>query len=143
MSGLPNDTQKRFVAVLNKKMETGRALNVLGHLSVALADLLEKGNACYVDYEDKDGNIHPNMSHYPFIVLRADNSNKLRKLREAALENNITFTDFTDTMIEGGSDEQQRRTKDTPESDLNYLGICLFGNSEELHNITKKFSLYK
>ncbi|CCN69477.1 conserved hypothetical protein [Vibrio nigripulchritudo SFn118] len=74
MSGLPNDTQKRFVAVLNKKMETGRALNVLGHLSVALADLLEKGNACYVDYEDKDGNIHPNMSHYPFIVLRADNT---------------------------------------------------------------------
>ncbi|CCN70902.1 conserved hypothetical protein [Vibrio nigripulchritudo SFn118] len=46
-------------------------------------------------------------------------------------------------MIEGGSDEQQRRTKDTPESDLNYLGICLFGNSEELHTITKKFSLYK
>ena len=80
-----NEDEKRFIAILNKKMDSGRAMNVLGHISVGLADLLAAGEAKYVDYMDMDDNIHPNLSHYPFIVLKADNSNKIRKVREEAL----------------------------------------------------------
>ncbi|WP_104401173.1 DUF2000 domain-containing protein [Vibrio penaeicida] len=142
-SELPDAHQKRFVAVLSKKIDTGRALNVLGHLSVAVSNLLEEGEAQFVDYVDNNGNIHPSISHYPFIILKADNSNKLRKLKETAIENKIRVADFTDTMIEGGSEAQQQRTKNTLESDLEYLGVCLFGDTETIQSITKKFSLYK
>jgi hypothetical protein len=69
MEHLPDETQKRFIAILNKKMDSGRTLNVLGHISVGLADLLPAGEATYVNYIDMDGNAHPNLSHYPFIVL--------------------------------------------------------------------------
>ena len=55
----------------------------------------------------------------------------------------IKFTDFTSTMIDGGSTEQQLRTKETKEADLEYLGVCLFGDTETLREFTKKFSLYK
>lgn len=140
---LPDAHQKRFVAVLSKKIDTGRALNVLGHLSVAVSNLLEEGEAQFVDYIDNNDNVHPRISHYPFIVLKADNSNKLRKLKEAAIENQVTVADFTDTMIEGGSTAQQQRTRDTQESDLEYLGVCLFGDTKTIQAITKKFSLYK
>jgi len=143
MKQLPDETSKRFVAVLNKKMDIGRTVNVLGHLSVGLSDLLSEGDAVYVDYIDQDKNLHKNISHYPFIVLKADNSNKIRKVREEAIAQGITFTDFTDTMTEGGSTVQQEVTASTPEADLNYLGICLFGETEALRAITKKFSLYK
>ncbi|WP_319534307.1 DUF2000 domain-containing protein [uncultured Vibrio sp.] len=140
---LPDENQKRFIAILSKKMELGRSLNVLGHLSVGLSNQLDDSESQYVDYEDMDGNLHPSLSHYPFIVLKADNSNKLRKVREDAISRNIKFTDFTSSMIEGGSVEQQQRTKDTKEADLEYLGVCIFGDTETLREFTKKFSLYK
>ncbi|MCZ8488513.1 DUF2000 family protein [Vibrio lentus] len=35
-------------------------------------------------------------------------------------------------MIEGGSVEQQQRTKQTKEADLEYLGVCLFGDTKTL-----------
>ena len=143
MSNLPDESQKRFIAILSKKMDLGRTLNVLGHLSVGLSNRLESEEAYYVDYRDFDGNVHPNLSHYPFIVLKADNSNKLRKVREEAFSRGIKFTDFTSSMIEGGSVEQQKRTKETKEEDLEYLGVCLFGDTEILREFTKKFSLYK
>ena len=143
MSNLPDESQKRFIAILSKKMDLGRTLNVLGHLSVGLSNRLESDEAYYVDYRDFDGNVHPNLSHYPFIVLKADNSNKLRKVSEEAFIRGIKFTDFTSSMIEGGSVEQQKRTKETKEEDLEYLGVCLFGDTEILRDFTKKFSLYK
>ncbi|MCL9777178.1 DUF2000 domain-containing protein [Vibrio methylphosphonaticus] len=143
MSVLPDENQKRFIAILSKKMELGRTLNVLGHLSVGLSSQLESSESQYVDYADMDGNVHPSLSHYPFIVLKADNSNKLRKVREEAISRNIKFTDFTSSMIEGGSVEQQQRTKETREVDLEYLGVCIFGGTDTLREFTKKFSLYK
>ncbi|WP_154202911.1 DUF2000 domain-containing protein [Vibrio harveyi] len=143
MNQLPDENQKRFVAVINKKVEVGRAVNVLGHLSVSLANQLSDGDAIYIDYQDLDGNVHPNISHYPFIVLRADNSNKIRKLRQEALDKGILFSDFTHTMVEGGSEVQQQTTKNTLEAELEYLGICLFGETETLRELTKKFSLYR
>ncbi|MEZ9927116.1 DUF2000 domain-containing protein [Vibrio breoganii] len=143
MSVLPDEYQKRYVAILSKKMDLGRSLNVLGHLSVGLSNLLEDSEGQYVDYQGMDGNVHPSLSHYPFIVLKADNSNKLRKVRDEAISRNIKFTDFTSSMIEGGSVEQQQRTKETKEADLEYLGVCLFGDTDVLREITKKFSLYK
>lgn len=142
MSVLPDENNKRFIAILSKKMELGRSLNVLGHLSVGLSSQLEDGESQYVDYEDMDGNLHPGLSHYPFIVLKADNSNKLRKVREEAISRNIKFTDFTSSMIEGGSVAQQQRTKETREADLEYLGVCVFGDTDTLREFTKKFSLY-
>ncbi|CAH0525787.1 DUF2000 domain-containing protein [Vibrio hippocampi] len=143
MLDLPDENQKRYIAVLSKKMDLGRSLNVLGHLSVGLAQQLSNDETKYLDYVDMDGNVHPSLSHYPFIVLKADNSNKLRKVREEALRLGIKFTDFTSTMIEGGSTEQQLRTQATNEADLEYLGVCVFGDTETLREFTKKFSLYK
>ena len=46
-------------------------------------------------------------------------------------------------MIEGGSLAQQQRTKETKEADLEYLGVCLFGDTDILRDFTKKFSLYR
>ena len=141
---LPNENTKRFIAILNKKIETGRLMNALGHMTAGLAG--GSGNPdqfCLLQYEDRDGGKHPNISHFPFIVLKADNSNKIRKVREEAIKRGISFTDFTSTMTVGTSAEQVRATKDTPEEELEYYGICLFGSTNELKEFTGKFSLFK
>ncbi len=144
MDNLPDENSKRFIAVLNKKIETGRLMNALGHMTAGLAGGYGKQDEmCFLQYEDKDNGEHPNISHFPFIVLQADNSNKIRTVRNKAIKRGIPFTDFTSTMIVGTSAEQVRATKLSSELDLEYYGICLFGTTIELKEITGKFSLFR
>ena len=144
MKNLPDENTKRFVAVLNKKIETGKLMNALGHMTAGLAGGYGKQDEmCFLQYEDKDSGKHPNISHFPFIVLQADNSNKIRTVRNEAIKRNIPFTDFTSTMTVGTSAEQVQATKLSPETDLEYYGICLFGITVELKEITGKFSLFR
>jgi len=137
-------TTHKFVAVLNKKVEMGKILNVLGHLSVSLvanASSDQVQNMGVVDYSDKDENIHK-ASKNSFVILKADNGNQIRTLRNAAKEKGILFVDFTNTMQEGTFLEQLERTKQTPEVELDYYGIVLFGEIDKINELTRKFSLW-
>lgn len=141
---LPDENKHRFIAILNKKIETGRLMNALGHMTAGLAGGSGKAEEMwFLEYKDKDGGTHPNISHFPFIVLSADNSGQVRTVRNEALKRGIPFTDFTGTMTVGTSEEQQKATAETPETSLEYYGICLFGPTETLREFTKKFSLFK
>lgn len=144
MEQLPDENSKRFIAILNKKIETGRLMNALGHMTAGLAGGYKESNdMCFLQYKDKNSGIHPNISHFPFIVLAAENSNQIRTVRNEAIRRQIPFTDFTSTMTVGTSQEQLDATAATPELELEYYGICLFGNTEELREFTKKFSLFR
>jgi hypothetical protein len=46
-------------------------------------------------------------------------------------------------MTMGTTEEQQKATRETPEAELEYFGICLFGKTEELREFTGKFSIFK
>lgn len=135
--------EKKLIAVLNEKIETGRAMNALAHMACGLAGSVEDKNELRLrDYIDADKGVHPKISDIPFIILKAK-SNQLRALRKAAIEQKIHFTDFTGTMIEGTYIEQHQRTNNTKELELEYFGICLFGKWDLLTGLTKKFSLWK
>jgi len=134
----------KFVVVLNKKIPVGNVMNAIGHMAAGLAaSYPHLADMRFDNYVDKDGNAHANISDNPFIVLRADNSSKLRTLRQALQEQNIHFVDFTSTMTEGTYAEQQERTRQTPEADLEYYGVCMFGEIDKLDPLTKKFSLWR
>ncbi|MGF7229663.1 MAG: DUF2000 domain-containing protein [Candidatus Saccharibacteria bacterium] len=142
MSDYVQPTHK-FVAVLNKKIPEGRLMNALAHATAGLSATYPEVAAMRFDnYEDKSGNIHQSISDNPFIILRADNSNKLRALRQQLVEQDICFTDFVDTMTEGTYTEQQERTKNTNEEDLEYFAVVMFGENEVLNVLNKKFSLW-
>jgi hypothetical protein len=134
----------RFVAVLNKKVPVPNLMNALGHMSAGLAVSYPAPSELRInDYFDKDGGKHPGISDNPFIVLQADNGNKIRTLRQSLIEAGMPFTDFTHTMTEGTYADQQERTKATPEADLEYYGIVMFGPIDTLAPLTKKFSLWR
>lgn len=134
----------KFVAVLNKKTPVGNLMNALGHMTAGFAAAYPDHAALRFDnYQDADGNDHPHISDNPFIILQADNSNKIRTFRMAVQEAGLPFTDFTSTMTEGTYFEQQERTKRTPEAELEYYGIVTFGEIEKLNGITRKFSLWR
>jgi len=134
----------KFVAVLNKKIPVPNLMNALGHMSAGLsASYSNIPEMRFDNYFDRDGGNHKNISDNPFIILAADNSNKIRTLRNLLIEKNIHFVDFTSTMTVGTYLEQQQRTKETPELELEYYGICLFGEINQVNELTRKFSLWK
>ena len=138
-------TTHKFAAVLNKKVEIGKVLNVLAHLSISLvtnASPEQTQNMGVVDYIDKDGNTHQ-ASKNSFVILRADNGNQIRSVRNAAKEKGVLFVDFTNTMQDGTFLEQLERTKQTPEAEIDYYGIVLFGEIDQMSELTKKFSLWR
>ena len=135
-------TGKKFIAVLNKKVDVGKVMNALAHMTVGLTGTIaDDEDLGVIDYADKDGGKHLASKH-PFIVLRADNSNKIRTFRKALIENNIPFASFNECMTVGGWDAQVERSKETAEENLEYYGICTFLEEGQLEDMTRKFSLW-
>ncbi len=138
-------TTHKFVVVLNKKIDAGVVINAASHMAACLAAKAsdeDRENMMFVDYIDADGGKHP-VSALSLVVLRADNANQIRKARDGAIEKNILFVDFTETMTKDTYVEQMERTKQVKESELEYWGLCLFGNKDDLSQITGKFSLWR
>lgn len=135
----------KFVVLLNKKLDSGVVLNAASHMVASLMDKAgasEKENMKFLDYPDADGQVHP-VSGLSLIVLRADNSNKIRTARQQAIEAGILHVDFTESMTGDTCVEQMERTKLQRESELNYYGLCMFGPKHEIDKITSKFSLWR
>ena len=66
----------KFVAVLNKKILAGTAMNALAHMSAGLAGSFDNLDPVrFDDYFDKDGGKHPSISDNPFIIPKSDPRN--------------------------------------------------------------------
>jgi hypothetical protein len=134
----------KFVAVLNRKIPAGNLMNALGHATAGLvAAYSELTELRFADYADKDSGIHQSISDNPFIVLQADNSNKLRSLRKVLAESEVCFVDFTSAMTVGTYVEQHERMRQTAEVELEYYALVMFGPIEKIEPLTKKFSLWR
>jgi len=132
----------KLVAVMNEKIESGIIMNALAHMCIGFGSEIGKDALRLTDYIDGDGGSHPSKSEMPFMILKT-NSNKIRGLRQAAIEAGIKFVDFTNTMTIGTFVEQIERTKQTKEAELIYYGIVLFGDWDKVSEMTRKFSLWK
>ncbi|HUD01673.1 MAG TPA: DUF2000 domain-containing protein [Rhabdochlamydiaceae bacterium] len=134
--------ENKLVAVMNEKIEPGVIMNALAHMCIGFGSEIGKEPLRLTNYIDADGGSHPNISEMPFMILKA-NSNKLRTLRQAAIQAGIKCIDFTDTMTIGTYVEQVERTKQTQEADLIYYGVVIFGSWDKVSELTRKFSLWK
>jgi hypothetical protein len=135
----------RFAVLLNKKLEPGVALNAASHMVAALmhkAGPADREQMKFMDYTDASGQIHP-VSGLSLIVLRADNSNKIRAARLRAMDEEILHVDFTESMTGDTYVEQMQRTGSTQESELYYYGLCMFGRKNRIDSITSRFSLWR
>jgi hypothetical protein len=134
--------KNKLVAVLNKSIEPGNIMNALAHMCIGLGAVIDKDELRLTNYQDADGGSHPFISELPFIIL-SENSNNIRKLRQAAIAHHILFNDFTDTMTVGTCQEQIERTAQVKDEHLIYYGIVLCGEWGKVTELTRKFSLWR
>jgi hypothetical protein len=138
--------EKKLVAVLCKKLTPGVALNAVAHMALGLSGLIAKRGEIESlrldDYQDANGNHHLSVSDYPFIILKAG-TGQIRNLAIFAEKQEIPCVHFLKTMTIGTYEEQKEETLKLQESEIEFLGICMFGDRKAINELTKKFSLWK
>ena len=99
---LPN----KLVAVVNKNLDPGVAMNSLAHMSLGIGASIGAQDLQLVDYVTKDEEVFPEISKMPYIVLRAT-SGKIQNLITLAHQKGIKWSAFTDTVnypsLKGGA----------------------------------------
>src|SRR5438132_6803605 len=123
--------ENKLVAMVNKDIEIGIAMNAVAHMTIGLGTQISATDLKLNDYQDKDGNIYPNISQMPFMILRGKSS-EIRKAVRLAKEEQMLFSVFTHTMTGGTYQEQLDNTLQTPEEQLIYYGAVLFGSWVEI-----------
>jgi len=134
--------ENKLVALVNKDIDIGVAMNAVAHMAIGFGAQLNNEILQLNDYKDKEGNIYPNISQMPFMILRGK-SNEIRKAIQGAKEHTVQYSVFTNTMTGGTYVEQLENTLQTPEEQLVYYGAILFGPWDLVSQLTKRFSLYK
>lgn len=135
--------QNKLVAVVNKQIEMGVAMNALAHMCLGFGAHMGAEELHLMDYKNADGFVYPNISKMPFIILREKNSNKIANLLTKAKEAGIQYSVFTNTMTEGTWEDQKARTLATKSEEIIFYGIVLYGPKKIVTEMTKKLSLWR
>lgn len=135
------DNQKKLSIILNRQVETAVLMNAIGHLAAGIMRKVE--DDVFHDYPNDETGLCAYLSHYPVVILQAKNSNQLRTALEKCREAGLTYNFFTTTMLGQSTAQQIQDTKSSPAESLEFIAIALYGDTEALIPITKKFSVYK
>ena len=139
-----NYEDKKIVGIIATNVEAKVALNVIGHLSVSIGKYSDKEIMGKPLITDKSGVNHLGISKFPFIITKVKAS-KLKNAIDKAKENpNLIVADYPKDMLETRTDEELVNSIGSKEnSELEYLGAIIYGNTDDVNEITGKFQLWK
>ncbi len=138
------DFSKKIVIIVRKDVESWRILNTIGHISAYFGKYLYKTFDTGNNFETKDAKKHPRNSQYPIVILEGSEKEIRVMLKQKEIATDISFMPFTKAMTETSDDEELSELyKKTTESDLELLGLGLFGDKDTLKVMLRKLSLYK
>ena len=134
---------KKFVVVLNKRLEASDLLSAIGHVTAGLVGQYGDLPAMsFVEYVDADGGTYAPVSDWPFIVLRGGGG-QIATCRERLTEIGLPAVAYLNTMVSGGSEAQQALTRETAGADLEILALATFGPRGDIDPLTKRFSVWR
>lgn len=137
------DFGQRVVIVVNKELEQWEVLNTVAHISAYIGHKLEDKFDTGENFVTKDGINHPRNTQYAIIVLRAK-PGQLTNLMAKALDSGLLYHGFIREMIETTDDAEITKILATkPDSEIEYLGVGVFGPKEKVETLTKNYQLWR
>ncbi len=139
-----NYEDRKIVGIIASNVEAKIALNVIGHMSISIGKYTDKEIMGQEIITDKSGVKHLGISKFPFIITKVKQS-KLKTAIEKAKNNpNLVVADYPKDMLETRTDEELVSSiNNKEETELEYLGAVIYGNTKDVDEITGKFSLWR
>lgn len=139
-----NYEDKKIVGIIATNVDAPTALNVIGHLAVSIGKYSDNeimGNPLITDKSNVN---HLGISKFPFIITKVK-TGKLKTAIDKAKENpNLIVADYPRDMLETRTDEELVESITSKNNDeLEYLGAIIYGNTNDVNEITGKFQLWK
>ena len=95
-----NYEDKKIVGIIATNVEASVALNVIGHLSVAIGKYSDSeimGKSILVDKSNKE---HLGISRFPFIITKVKSSKLKTAIEKAKSNPNLLVADYPKEMLE-------------------------------------------
>ena len=134
------DNQKKLYIIVNRNLDASLLMNATGHLAAGIMQKAEDG--VFQDYTNDASGLQAYLSHYPVVILQAKNNNQLSTAVQKCRDAGLTYNFFTTTMFGQSTEQQIHDTKVAPPDALEFVAIAIYGDTEILKPITKKFSVY-
>lgn len=93
---------------------------------------------------DKSGINHLGISQFPFIITKVKQGKLKATIEIAKNDPNLLVADYPKEMLETRTDDELVAAVNAKENEkLEYLGAIIYGNTEEVNEITGKFQLWR
>lgn len=138
-----NYEDKKIVAIIATNVDPKIAMNVIGHLAISIGKYSDNDIMGKKELIDNSGISHLGISKFPFIVTKVKASKLKNAINMARKNSNIIVADYPKEMLETRTDEELVEAisiKD--EENMEYMGAILYGNTEEVNQITGRFQLW-
>jgi hypothetical protein len=137
------DFSKKIVIVVNKELEQWQVLNTVAHISAYIGHKLENEFGTDEFFVTKDSINHPRNSQFAIVVVRA-RPGQLPNLMAKVRESGLLYHGFIKEMIETTDDSEiVEILSSAPDSEVEYLGIGIFGSKEKVDALTKNYQLWR
>ena len=135
---------RKIVGIISTNVDATTALNVIGHLAIAIGKYSDEEIMGKKIITDKSNINHLGISKFPFIVTKVKPS-KLRAAIDKAKENPcLLVADYPKDMLDTRTDEELVESINNKENaELEYLGAIIYGDTDDVNEITGRFQLWK
>lgn len=139
-----NYENKKIVGIVASNVKPSVALNVIGHLAISIGKYSNEEIMGKPIITDKSGVNHLGISQFPFIITKVK-SGKLKNAIDLAKQNpNLLVADYPRDMLDTRTDDELVSSISSKENDkLEYLGAIIYGDTEDVNNITGKYQLWR
>lgn len=135
---------KKVVAVLSSTLETGIAMNVLGHLCVSIGAYADKDLMGRPVLTDASGQPHIGIGRHAVIITKVKPARLRQFIEEARDRKDLLLVDFPQEMLDTHHDDDLAASLlAKPEKEMSYLGAIVYGDSATIHSLSGKFMLWK
>lgn len=135
---------KKIVGIIATNVDAVTALNIIGHLAISIGKYSDGEIMGKPIITDKSGVNHLGISKFPFIVTKVKASKLKSAIDKAKANPNLLVADYPREVLETRTDEELVASVSAKATDeLDYLGALIYGNSEDVDEITGKFQLWR
>lgn len=134
----------KCVIIINETLPTGIIANTAAIMGITLGKMMPEivGN----DVKDKSENNHLGITTIPIPILKASYE-AIKEIRIKLYQSNfedLTVIDFSDLAQKCKTyDEFIEKMAKTDETDLQYLGIAIYGTDKKINKLTGSMPLLR